>query len=144
MQFYRCEIHGRLIEIRRGDFGGETVLVDGRPVSRRPFAGVIGVAGGSHFFEIEGQDGATHHVEVRLEDAMSISLRALKRELFSGNVFVVSVDGRERCRLMPMKRGDEPTLCPNCGYDLRNLPVENEEVRCPECGRHTPARMING
>ncbi len=39
---------------------------------------------------------------------------------------------------------DQPTYCPNCGYDLRSLPVDTV---CPECGRPSghglPIEQIN-
>ena len=32
------------------------------------------------------------------------------------------------------------TVCANCGYELNGLPVESNERKCPECGRHSFAK----
>jgi hypothetical protein len=129
MNRYRAEIHGRLIEARGGSFSSQEVLVDGRAVERgwldmltdRPFR-----------FEITGDDGRTHAVEV-LWTSKRKSL-GLKQQV------CISVDGVERARLDPLPDHAAPGLCVNCGYALSGLAAENGEIRCPECGRHTSAR----
>jgi Zn finger protein HypA/HybF involved in hydrogenase expression len=55
----------------------------------------------------------------------------------------ISVDGVERCRLEPVDPKKPPSVCHNCGYSLHGLPVENSEVRCPECGRHCSAILFD-
>lgn len=120
-----------MIEGRFGDWGGETVLVDGRPVSQRSLAGWIG--SGSHFFEIVDEHGRSRHVDVRFE-APSLGIGRTR--------LAISVDGIERARLDPVSDSRQAQMCLNCGYALVGLPVENGEVRCPECGRHSNATML--
>lgn len=131
MRVYRAEIHGRLIELRQGGMGGQKVLVDGRVVSEKPFAGI---AGASHFFDITDDAGAERPVEVRLIDTSKLGIGKYQ--------VILSVEGRERCRLAPIDPNAPPLACRNCGYSLASLPIENGEIRCPECGRHTSATAI--
>lgn len=121
-------LHGRRLEVRLGDFGGEEVLLDGRIVAKDPYAGL---SHPSHFFEIDDEQGRARHVEVKRRDLSKLGLGKYR--------FFVLVDGVERARLEPVDPTTPPTICPNCGYDLAGLPIEADEVRCPECGRHQPA-----
>ncbi len=133
MKVYRGELHGRLLECREGDFGGESVLVDGRVVSNKWWAGWVSGSGGvvSHFFAVKDEEGKDRHVEVRW--------RPKAKTLGLTSTVQVNVDGKERAMLTatPVKSALE--CCMHCGYSLKGLEVENGEVKCPECGRHTGA-----
>jgi len=132
MHIFRTVIHGQLIEFRHGDFGGETVLVNGVARASRPLGGWWRKP---HYFTIEDETGKDRQVELRLIDISKLGV---------GNYrMVVSVDGRERCRVEAINDRQAANVCGNCGYSLEGLPVENHEVRCPECGRHTSAIMLN-
>lgn len=131
MKVFRVELHGHRVELRYGDWGGQRVLVNGAIVSDRPFAGL---KNDSHFFDILDEDGRIHHIEVRLRDLSKLGLGKY--------VAVVNVDGVERCCLQPMNPDDRSDRCANCGYSLVGALPENGEVRCPECGRHTPVSML--
>ncbi len=131
MKRFLAEIHGHLLEARVGSFGGELILVDGRPASERPFAGIA--PSRPHHVDLADESGRVRAVEVRFEDASG--------GLQIGLLAVVSVDGVERVRLAPHKPGERAGRCVNCGYALRGLTVTRGEVQCPECGRHTSARL---
>ncbi|MHC5024441.1 MAG: hypothetical protein ACYTGG_11125 [Planctomycetota bacterium] len=131
MRIFRTDIHGHVIEARHGDLGRQRVLVDGRIVSDMPFAGL---SRPSHFFEVVDDAGETHHVEVRWIDESKFGLGRYR--------VLVMVDGVERKRLAPVDILRPPTICGHCGYRLEGLPAKNDEVRCPECGRHTPASLV--
>src|ERR1043165_1408246 len=62
MRIFRVELHNHLVELRHGDFGSEEVVVDGRPVSNKPFAGWFPT---SHHFELAVEHGAARHVELK-------------------------------------------------------------------------------
>lgn len=129
---FRVEIEGHLVEVRRGDLGGEECLVDGRSVSRRLFGGWIG---GSHHVDVIGSGGRSRHLDVRVTDASAFGLGRY--------VVVVSVDGVPRARVRPVDRPTEPVRgCLHCGYVLLHLVAERGEIRCPECGRHTPEAFV--
>jgi hypothetical protein len=129
------ELHGRLLECREGDFGGETVLVDGRLVSDKPLAGWVTGLGGvvSHFFAIRDEAGKERAVEVRWE--------AKKKTLGLTQRVRVFVDGVDRAALEAVKDARRTGVCGNCGYDLAGLEVVDGEVKCPECGRHNNAKV---
>lgn len=132
MRIFRTEIHGHLVEIRHGDFGSEEVLVNGRSISRKPFAGWVALT--SHHFDLADAHGNTRHVETKVfapSAGLGLSFRVR-----------VMVDGVERAILMPEGKNSRSGLCANCGYPLSGLAPENGEVRCPECGRHTPAAFV--
>ena len=131
MRTYRAEIHGHIIEARQGDLGTDRVLVDGRIVSTKPFGGWYGA---SHFIEIEDEEGKTRAVEVGWVDRSRLGLYDRMR---------ISVDGVERGVLEPLPSKYAAQNCLHCGYPLRGLPVEHHEIRCPECGRHSAARLVN-
>lgn len=131
MKVYRTEIHGHLIEARSSDWGSETVLVNGRQVSSKPLAGLFR---SSHFFDLKDEQGQQRHVELRWQDVSKLGLGKFR--------VVVNVDGMERCRLDAIDLTIPPNTCTYCGYSLQGLPVENNEIRCPECGRHSSAILI--
>jgi DNA-directed RNA polymerase subunit RPC12/RpoP len=120
------ELFGRLIEVQESDLGAQTVLLDGRVVSRKPFAGWIGA---SHFLELY-EDGAEHVVEIRRGHT---GLRFTSVQ--------IRVDGRLREVLKHKVGQGKSTNCPYCRYSLLGQrPVSEtapDEIRCPECGRHT-------
>lgn len=130
---FRTTIHGHAVELRRGDLAGETVRVNGRTVSRSPMAG-LGI-GREHEFDVTDDQGRARHVLVMVESAPgvrgSLGLKLRMR---------VQVDGVDRA-LIDGQTLSEKTLgcCRNCGFSLDGLTAENGEIRCPECGRHTPA-----
>ena len=127
MLIYRTLIHDRILEVRRDMLGRERVLVDGVEVSYKPFNRFLGHP---HFFKIQGKDGVSRHVEARL-DAGQWTLNRFR-------AFIL-VDGVERARLEPLDTSKPLEICTNCGYNLTGLPVDNNERRCPECGRHSLA-----
>lgn len=123
MMVFRTMIHGHRVEFRLGDFGGESVVVNGREISSIP----INWSSRGHFIELIDEGGKARAVELRRQS------RNFKYEV------IVSVDGQVRAVLSPEKGSVRPTCCSNCGYELAGLPIENGEKRCPECGRHTTA-----
>lgn len=131
MNIYRTVIHGHVIEARRSEWASESILLDGRIVSRKPWAGLLRT---SHHFDITDERGESRHVEVRWIDISKLGLGKYR--------VLVIVDGMERCRLEPVDLSKPPDACANCGYALKGLPVQNGEVRCPECGRHSMAAFM--
>ena len=97
VKMYRTSICGHVVEARLGELLSEQVLVDGRIVSSRPFAGLVR---GSHFFDLEDERGDRHHVEVRRVDLSKIGLGRYR--------MVITVDGIERCRLEPIDPSRPP------------------------------------
>jgi DNA-directed RNA polymerase subunit RPC12/RpoP len=128
---WRGEILGCLVEVRINSLGGETILIDGDPVSNHPWAYYTG--NHDHCFEITGPDDAEHNLEIRIVDR-SGGLQAAMR-------VVVNLDGKPLSVLEEVDR-QEYTRCPHCGYDLKGLEPVNDEVQCPECGRHTSAKLL--
>jgi hypothetical protein len=127
---FRTVLHGRLVEFRHGDLAGETVLLDGRIISSKPFAGLYSP---SHFFNIIDEHGKTRHIEMKVQfrwHGMSARVR-------------VSVDGVPRAVLEPARASERLGCCIACGYELKELAAENGEVKCPECGKHTPAAFVD-
>lgn len=129
---FRGEVLGCLVELRIGSGGGEIVLVDGALLSRKPWAYLTGQH--EHYFGVEDADGETRNVEVRVEDR-SGGLQAALR-------VVVNVDGEAFTVLPEVDAPARYTRCGHCGYDLHGLEAQNHEVRCPECGRHTSAKLL--
>lgn len=123
MMIFRTSIHAHRVEFRLGDFGGESVVLNGKEISSIP----INWNGRGHFFQINDEQGKTRHVELRRQS------RKFEYEV------IVSVDGENRSVLKAERKSALPTGCRNCGYELAGLPVDHGERRCPECGRHTPA-----
>lgn len=121
MMVFRTTIHGHRVEFRLGDFGGESIVVNGREVSSIP----INWNSRGHFIELNDEQGKPRAVELRRQS------RKFKYEV------IVSVDGQVRALLVAEKDSSHPSCCTNCGYELAGLPIENGEKRCPECGRHT-------
>jgi hypothetical protein len=128
---FRAEVLGHLIELRIGAGGGETVLVNGAVVSHHPWAYLTGAH--DHPFPLTGPDGARHNAEVRVQDRSG----GLQAALRVG----VNIDGKPFATL-PEIDDDAITNCPHCGYDLKGLEPVNQEVKCPECGRHTALRLL--
>lgn len=125
------EIAGRRFEVRIGSGGGESVLVDGKLVSERVWAYWSGMH--DHFFSLAG-DGREENYEVSVRD----------RSGGMGVSYVVSVrrDGREAGALRLVDPSALSRACYGCGYTLEGLEVVNGEVRCPECGKHTPDAIL--
>lgn len=131
MHIFRTIIHGQLIEFRHGDFGGETLLINGRPVASRPLGGWWRKP---HYFIIKDESQKDRQVELRLIDISKLGVGKYR--------LVMSVDGVERTRLEAINDKLAANTCGNCGYSLEGLPADNSEVRCPECGRHTSALLL--
>jgi len=129
---FRAEVVGRIIECRIGAWGRQTVLVDGTPVSDKLWAGLSGSV--SHFFAIVDSEGKTRNCEVRPIDRLGGLLPVGKVE--------VVLDGRTTVTLLEVTRDLDQAACPRCGYSLQGLEPENDEIKCPECGRHTPTEML--
>lgn len=128
MRVARHELLGRLLEVREGDLGEHFVLMDGRVVSVKRFGWWVG--GSSHFFDLDSE-GRVHHVEVQVRGWRMTRTPA-----------VVLVDGVERASLSLVGRRRAQQACPSCGYSLAGLLIENEEVMCPECGRHASITLL--
>ena len=128
MKIFRTEVHGHIIEGRQGDLGCDRVLVDGKIVSTKMLGGWYNA---SHFLEIEDEEGKTRNVEVGWVDRSKLMIGRYRMK--------ISVDGVERGEVTPIDSNREPGSCINCGYPLKGLTVENGEIRCPECGRHSLA-----
>ncbi|MGD9790118.1 MAG: hypothetical protein AB7Q00_02335 [Phycisphaerales bacterium] len=132
-QRFRGEILGALVEARVGFWGDQTVLVKGKPVSEKPWAWFTGLT--SHFLTLAGPDGTPHNVEVRFLDRSGGLAVAMRVEiLLNGTPFASLSD------VPPDERADR---CPHCAYSLEGLEAVNHEIRCPECGRHTPASLVS-
>lgn len=131
MLTYRTQIHGALIEARRGPLGGESVLLNGRVVSSRPFAGFTRA---SHFFDVTDEQGNPRLVEVQWIDVSKLGLGKYR--------VAVRVNGVERARLEPIDPARPIDVCYQCGYPLKGLPIVHGEIRCPECGRHSLAALV--
>jgi len=126
MRSATIELFGRFVEVQETDWGAQTVLMDGRVVSRKPLAGWLGA---SHFLDLD-EAGTTRRVEIRRGHT---GLRFTSVQ--------VRVDGRLR-EVLKLKAGaGKSTACPYCAYSLvGQQPVSDtapDEIRCPECGRHT-------
>ncbi len=132
MKIYRTELHGHIIEGRQGDLGRDQVLVDGRVVSTKNFGGWVGA---SHFIEIEDEAGATRAVEIGWVDRSRLGLGKYR--------MTIKVDGVDHGEIEPTPPDAVAGVCASCGYPLKGLPVENREIQCPECGRHTAAALID-
>ena len=128
---FRAEVLGHVVEARINPVGGETILLDGAPVSSKPWAYVSG--NHEHFFTLVDPRGAVRNVEIRLEDR-SGGLQASYR-------VSLNLDGQPLTTLPEVERG-KYTRCPHCSYDLQGLQPVNDEVQCPECGRHTSAKLL--
>lgn len=129
MRIFRATIHDHLFEIRHGDFGRESVIVDGREISHKPLNGWFSRP---HFFTINDEQGSPRNIEVRVE----------AHQLGFKYSVLILVDGVERTRITHLETSQPRHLCPNCAYDLKGLEPINGEVQCPECGRHANAKLI--
>jgi rubrerythrin len=125
---FRAMVHGKRIEFRMGDLGGEYVLVDGIEVSSKMFAALVPDL--AHRFQMRDEKGVTRTVEVRTVSA---------KWGFSERVRLM-VDGHDRGDLDPVDERQKTIVCRSCGYDLARLEVINGGTKCPECGRHTPVQ----
>ncbi|MGQ0626916.1 MAG: hypothetical protein ACT4PL_02310 [Phycisphaerales bacterium] len=128
---FRASILGHAVELRYGDFGGQQLLVDGRLVQDRPFAGLFGR---SCFSDLTDPLGKVHAVEFRVVSGGTLGLRSQ---------MVVHADGHHVATVKASKASAAPSRCVHCTYDLRGLSPENGEVRCPECGRHSSASGLD-
>ena len=132
MKIFRTEIHGHIIEARQGDLGWDRVLLNGKLVSSKIMGGWYGA---THFLEIEDEQGKTRNIEIGWVDRSKLKIGKYRMK--------VTVDGVERGEVLPMKQDAEPGSCTHCGYSLKGLEVTNHEIKCPECGRHTAAAMVD-
>lgn len=132
MKIFRTELHSHIIEARQGDLGCDRVLVDGKLVSTKYFGRWYGA---SHFIEIEDEKGKVRNVEVGWIDRSKFMAGKYRMRLI--------VDGVECGEIEPTNSDYQPASCTHCGYSLKGLPVDNHEIRCPECGRHTAAALID-
>lgn len=129
---FRGVVLGRKVDVRIGIWGEQTVIVDGAPVSRKPWAGFTGTI--SHFFKLTDDRNTEHNVELRILDRTAGFMFLLHVE--------VALDGQDPVRLEEFDTAHQASRCPHCGYSLSGLEASNEEVRCPECGRHTAASLL--
>ena len=118
----------RLIEVRENTWGAQFVLVDGREVSRRFLGGWTARA---HVFALTDDQGCEHRVEIQGTHTGLRMTRALLR-----------VDGRVRQILELAPPGVSTRKCPHCGYSLIGQRARNDQVQCPECGRHTTLAQL--
>ena len=129
---FRGEVAGRLVDVRVGVWGNQTVLVDGKVVSDKGWAGLWGSV--SHFFTMADAEGRQRNTEVRLVDrsgGLQVSLRV-----------EVLLDGRLARPILEVGSEEAAGLCPRCRYSLDGLEEENGEIKCPECGRHTAVEVL--
>jgi hypothetical protein len=129
MPRFISEIHGHLIEAR-SDGLFEIVHLDGRPISRQL---LYLSSWKGHHFDFTDEEGRVRHGEVRWVDrswGLGVAYRV-----------ILLIDGHERGELPPAPASIRAGCCLNCGYSLAGLDVVNGELRCPECGRHTPAAL---
>lgn len=131
MKIYQVVIHGHIIETRTNEWGAEYVILDGGLVSRKPYAGFYQA---NHFFDLEDEQGRTRHIEVSWTERSKLGLGKFHVQ--------INVDGVMRCKLKPSDTKKAPDCCTNCGYSLNGLAIDNDEVRCPECGKHTDAALL--
>lgn len=131
MPRYRIELHGHLIEARHNSLSMGEVLLNGRPLPRSMWSAVLERP---VHFDITDEHGKSRAVEIRwVQTARSLGLR---------HRVAVSVDGVERALLDPEpEAASGPGRCLHCGYALKGLTPTNGEVQCPECGRHTSAKI---
>ncbi len=127
---YRGEVLGHVLEVRFGIYGDHTVLLDGKPVIEQPHAWFKGLD--TYHFPMTQPDGATRNIEVKIKDPSVIGLWISVE---------VRVDGVQLARLAEVPPDDKPERCVYCGYSLKDLEVVNHEIKCPECGRHTPEKV---
>jgi hypothetical protein len=132
LKTYRTQLHGHIIEARQGDLGCDRVLIDGKVVSTKYLGGWYGA---SHFVEIEDEAGKVRHVEISWIDRSRLKVGKYR--------MCLTVDGVVRGEIEPTDPGLAPGSCTHCGYSLEGLNAENQEIRCPECGRHTSAALID-
>ncbi len=118
----------RLIEVRENSWGAQSVLVDGREVSRRMLGGWTARA---HVFPLTDDQGCEHRVEIQGTHTGLRTTRAVLR-----------VDGRARQILELVAPGISTRKCPHCGYSLIGQRARNDQVQCPECGRHTTLAQL--
>jgi len=131
MKAYKVIIHGHIIEAHTNEWGAEYVLLDGSLVSRKIYASLHQA---NHFFDLEDEQGKTRHIEVSWTERSKLGL---------GKYHVqINVDGVTRCKLKPSDTKKNPNCCTNCGYSLKGLTIANDEIRCPECGKHTDDAFI--
>ncbi len=132
MRSYRTEVLGHIIEGRQYDIGRDIVLVDGRIVSTKWFGGWLLA---SHFIDITDAAGRLRAVEVSWVDRSKFGLGKYR--------MTVKVDGVEHAEVEPVDPTRTLGTCHNCGYDLRGVKAQDGEIKCPECGRHSSARLID-
>lgn len=129
---FRGEVAGCLFDVRVGTWGNQTVLVDGAPASEKPWAALSGSV--SHFFTFADSEGKQRNVEVKVIDRSGGLMVAMRVE--------VSLDGRAAAPLSEVGSDEARGRCPRCGYSLEGLAPVNDEIKCPECGRHTPSELL--
>jgi len=129
VRFARFDLLGRVLEVREGDFGDHLVLVDGRVVSHKSMGFWVG--GSSHFFELASEEGEKLHIEVQVRGWR-----------FRFTPAFLLADGAELAALELVSRRHMQRRCPYCVYSLVGLTVENNEVKCPECGRHSSLAVL--
>ncbi len=131
-QRFRGEVLGHLVEARVGYWGDQAVLVNGNPVSEKPWAWFTGKS--SHFITLPGPEGTRHHAEVQFLDRSGGLAVAMRVDIL--------LDGKPFASLSDVPPDERPDRCPHCAYSLVGLDAVNHEIRCPECGRHTPASLV--
>lgn len=122
------KIVGRAVVVRESDFGAQSVHVDGELVSRKRFGGWTAPV---HAFALTDDGGDEHRIEIRFGYT---GFRMTKA--------IVHVDHQMYRVLQLAAHADATILCPKCRYSLVGQPVENDEVRCPECGQKTTLKIL--
>lgn len=124
MRSASVKIVGRVVVVRESDFGAQSVHVDSVRVSLRRFGGWTAPV---HTLSLRDDAGDEHRVEIRFGYTGWRMTKA-----------IVHVDHQMYRVLCLTSDADGPggaVRCTKCGYSLMGQPVEDDAVRCPECGK---------
>ncbi len=116
------EILGHLLEARFESWWRKSLRVDGREVAAKR-----GIGETSLTIDLSDHDDKPHLVEVVFTAGM-----------FSYKVRIL-IDGACVEELTMTSKPPVVGVCRHCGYALKGLRPENDEIQCPECGRHSAA-----
>ena len=124
MRSASVKIVGRVVVVQESDFGAQSVHVDGRCISRKRFGVWTAPA---HTLSLTDDAGDEHRVEIRFGYTGWRMTRA-----------IVHVD-HQMYRVLSLTSDADgaggAVRCTKCGYSLMGQPVDDDAVRCPECGK---------
>lgn len=128
MRSASVKIVGRVVVVREGDFGAQSVHVDGRCISRKRFGVWTSPA---HTISLTDDAGDEHRVEIRFGYTGWRMTKA-----------IVHVDHQMYRVLCLTSEAGGAVRCPKCGYSLIGQSVDDGAVRCPECGTHATLGVL--